>query len=68
MIGRAGSGAPSLVQVSGSDSARILISGSDLLGARQPVTLASDAAASSVILANNITRETSTHPPADAQR
>jgi polygalacturonase len=52
--GRAPIGAPSLVSVSGGDSAEILVSSCDLLRAKQPVTVASDAAPTSVTLANNI--------------
>ena len=51
--GRAPKGSPSLVAVSGADSAEILVSGCDLLGANQPVTLAADAGPNSVTLASN---------------
>ena len=49
--------APSLVSVTGDDSADILVSGCDLLRAKQPVTVAADTTAPSVTLANNILRE-----------
>jgi polygalacturonase len=57
-----GTDAPSLLQVSGADSARILISGCNLLNAKQPVTLSANATPAAVSLANNITHETTTHP------
>jgi polygalacturonase len=53
---RAPRDAPSLVSVTGGHSTEILISGCDLLRAKQPVTLASDVAPTSVTLANNISR------------
>jgi hypothetical protein len=43
--------------VTGSDSTGILVSGCDLLGAKQPVTIAADTPPASVTLANNIVRE-----------
>jgi hypothetical protein len=52
--GRATKGAPSLVNVTGANSAGILVSGCDLLRAKEPVTFATDAAPTSVTLANNI--------------
>jgi hypothetical protein len=64
----AGSGAPSLLHVTGANSSRILVSGCDLLRAAQPVTLAGNAEPDSVTLANNITRETSSHPTTGVQR
>jgi polygalacturonase len=54
--GRAPKDAPSLISVAGSASTDILVSGCDLLTAKQPVTLAADAAPNSVTLANNILR------------
>lgn len=51
------SDAPSLVRVAGADSAEILVSGCDLLRAKQPVTMTEDAAPASVTLANNILRK-----------
>jgi hypothetical protein len=62
---RAGSNAPSLVSVIGAGSARILVSGCDLMGARQPLSLAPDVAPASVTLANNVTLENATHPHMD---
>jgi polygalacturonase len=55
--GRVPQDASSLVSVAGGHSADILISGCDLLKTKQPVILASDAATTSVTLANNILRE-----------
>ena len=55
--GHAPADAPSLVSVAGAESADILVSGCDLRGARQPVTVVADAAASNVTLANNILRK-----------
>ena len=52
--GRAPGDAPSLVSVTGADSAEILVSGCDLLKAKQPVTFASNVPPSVVTLANNI--------------
>ncbi len=54
---RAPKDAPSLISVEGSDSAGILVSGCDLLTAKQPAVLAVDVNPSSVTLANNISRE-----------
>jgi polygalacturonase len=54
--GRAPSGAPSFVSVTGADSVQILISGCDLLRATQPVAVATDVAPATVTLANNILR------------
>jgi hypothetical protein len=51
--GRAPKGSPSLVTVSGADSAEILVSGCDLLAANQAVILAANAAPNSITLANN---------------
>jgi hypothetical protein len=55
--GRAPNDAPSFVRVAGVDSAEILVSGCDLLRAKQPVTIAADVAPTSVTLANNILRK-----------
>ncbi len=55
--GQAPADSPSLVSVSGAESADILLSGCDLRRAKQPVILASEVAPSSVTLANNIARE-----------
>ena len=55
--GRAPSDASSLVSVAGAESADILVSDCDLRRAKQAVTVAADAAPSSVTLANNIVRE-----------
>ncbi|MDW5267435.1 MULTISPECIES: glycoside hydrolase family 28 protein [Acidobacteriaceae] len=52
--GRAPKDAPSLVSVAGADSVEILVSGCDLLRAKQAVTIAADASQASVTLANNI--------------
>jgi|ERR1039458_3287517 hypothetical protein len=52
--GRAPNEVPSLVSVTGGDSAKILVSGCDLRGAKQPVLIAADAQTESVTLSNNI--------------
>jgi polygalacturonase len=52
--GRAPKEVPSLVSVTGGDSAEILVSGCDLRGAKQPVLIAADAQTESVTLSNNI--------------
>jgi polygalacturonase len=57
--GRAPKDAPCLVSVRGGDSADIVVSGCDLLGAKQPVTVAADIAPAQVTLANNILRANS---------
>ena len=54
--GRAPNDAPSLVRVTGADSAQILVSGCDLLKANQPVMIGAEVAPSGVTLANNILR------------
>jgi Glycosyl hydrolases family 28 len=59
---RASNDTPSLVHVSGANSEGILVSSCDLLETAQPVTLASDTSPNSVMLANNILRETARHP------
>jgi len=53
---RAPRDAPSFVSVTGAASAEILLSGCDLLKAKEPVTIGADAAPSSVTLGNNILR------------
>jgi len=52
--GRSPREAPSLVNVTGSDSAKILVSGCDLLGSKPPVTPAADVAPATATLANNV--------------
>ncbi|WP_158788317.1 glycoside hydrolase family 28 protein [Granulicella sp. L46] len=54
--GRAPIDSPSLVHVTGKDSAQILVTGCDLIRANQPVTIGADATSASVTLANNILR------------
>ncbi len=61
---RAGSDAPSLVHVAGGKSAKIVVSGCDVLGAKEPVTFAADSGPSSVTLSNNIMRDRANHPSA----
>jgi hypothetical protein len=60
--GRAGSNTSSFVHVAGADSARILVSSCDLLEAQEPITLGPEVVPTNINLANNITRENSTHP------
>jgi polygalacturonase len=61
---RASNNAPSLLHVTGANSAQIVVSSCDLLGARQPVTMGLETSPDAVMLANNITRENETHPSA----
>jgi hypothetical protein len=56
--GRAPSDAPSFVDVTGADTAEILVSGCDLLRATRPVTIAADVPPAAVTLANNVVRAT----------
>lgn len=59
---RAGSNSPSLANITGGDSARILVSGCDLLGANNAVTSGRDVKPGVVTLANNIGSENIVHP------
>jgi polygalacturonase len=54
--GRAPHDAPSFINVTGAESAEILVSGCDLLRATRPVTVAADVAAATVTVANNVLR------------
>ena len=58
--GRAPDEAPCFLQVAGSESARILVSGCDLQAAKQPAILTAGAAPGSVTLANNILPKSTT--------
>jgi hypothetical protein len=61
---RAGSNSPSLVNLTGNNSSRILVTGCDLVGAKDAVTRGADVMPDAVRLANNISGENASHPAA----